>query len=1257
MARSHFIGRTRDTSGNSIPNIGVYVYLADTTTAASVFTEKIGGTAITIAPQITSDAYGLFDFYVDNTVHLSTQLFDLVVDDITYEDVDIFRQTPGPTGDSFFEEDVNGDIQPLDTQNVVPRATGQSSVGTADKRWGDGYFGTVNTTELVLNNVTIEEIDLETLENTDTKIPTSKTVTTALNDYVTKATYDANTILKADSDNTPTALTVAENTIVGRAASGTIDDLTSAQVVDIIELATGDDRLNHNVQRNLQGGTTDEYYHLNQDDYDFTTSRISLFAGVWDEPTLTDNGNGTYTISTGTYALYSESDGSGNIYAYEVAGGTFTPTNNSVNYLVCNYNGGSPITQNITDLSLIDFLTIIPIITIYRIDNVLDYLNWDEEAKALPNKLEKRFIKTERFVRQSGLQLSEVATRRIRIEAGTIWYGGIEINVDTFQTGDVGDTLREWVYNGSIWVPTIVTQYDNDSYQGATGKVAATGMKYLVLWVYKKVSNTDVYGTVAGYVFGTAEYSKLSDAQEATLPSSIPPIFQSFGILIGRIIIQNGAAVATQIDSAFATVYSATPVTDHNSLVGLQGGTTDEYYHLTSAQYSLAENALSATQLSNTVYAGPISGGAMIPTFRSLVSDDIPILSASQIRIEVLSPSTYDDLRDYINTIQSSGRISGMTLSAHTPADGTVDISSGKGIIKITESVWADTRFFDYAGGNVSLTDNSLNYIYAYYDSGTGTVKIGATTDRTTIHEYDQFTIGRCYRKGTDSEDIVASGTNIYNNYRRTHNRLVKKYGFSWASGSALSESDTRKLAVTAGIWYIGNTEIATTAFDSNAADTFTNYYYNGSVWIEQTLQTQLSNIYYNNVASGLVEMTANKWANFWVYLCPDSDVYVLYGQSQYNTLAEAQATTAPASVPNYISANTRLIARITFKKSNTNFTAISNALTYNIPSGVATNHNLLAGLQGGAVDDYYHLTLVELTKLTNIENYADVTDSTNVSAAGAVMKSEESTSGFQFVIDEDTMVSNLDTKVPTQQSVKAYIDGLVPDAIPSSPDTNDVIMWNGLAWVAVPEGTTFLFSIASFSDSQSTPQLIGSGQWKAIGEISFTASYTNGPPTSAYISKSGWSNLTLSSPYTSIVSAEAVNYPSVASYVLFTLNAAKSSESDTETQYVYFYNYIWYGVSTVASGYSEADVEGLANNTISNTKGRSFTVEPITGEYIIYALPTRLGTVTFWVGGFEGGFQSPETVSVTNTSGYTEDYYVYRSTNSGLGSTTVTVV
>jgi hypothetical protein len=89
-------------------------------------------------------------------------------------------------------------------------------------------------------------------------------------------------------------------------------------------------------------------------------------------------------------------------------------------------------------------------------------------------------------------------------------------------------------------------------------------------------------------------------------------------------------------------------------------------------------------------------------------------------------------------------------------------------------------------------------------------------------------------------------------------------------------------------------------------------------------------------------------------------------------------------------------------------------------------------------------LSKTEVLTLLNVEDGADVTDATNVDAAGAVMNADASTAAMSFVIDEDTMVSDLDTKVPTQQSVKAYVDSRVAsslvykgayDASANSPD------------------------------------------------------------------------------------------------------------------------------------------------------------------------------------------------------------------------------
>jgi len=75
------------------------------------------------------------------------------------------------------------------------------------------------------------------------------------------------------------------------------------------------------------------------------------------------------------------------------------------------------------------------------------------------------------------------------------------------------------------------------------------------------------------------------------------------------------------------------------------------------------------------------------------------------------------------------------------------------------------------------------------------------------------------------------------------------------------------------------------------------------------------------------------------------------------------------------------------------------------------------------AESDTNAFTDADHSKLDGIEAGADVTDATNVDAAGAVMNSDTSTAAMSFVVDEDNMDSNSATKVPTQQSVKAYVD------------------------------------------------------------------------------------------------------------------------------------------------------------------------------------------------------------------------------------------
>lgn len=85
-------------------------------------------------------------------------------------------------------------------------------------------------------------------------------------------------------------------------------------------------------------------------------------------------------------------------------------------------------------------------------------------------------------------------------------------------------------------------------------------------------------------------------------------------------------------------------------------------------------------------------------------------------------------------------------------------------------------------------------------------------------------------------------------------------------------------------------------------------------------------------------------------------------------------------------------------------------------------------------------------SKLTAIEAAADVTDATNVDAAGATMNTDASVSANTWVLDEDTMSSDSATKVPTQQSVKKYVDD-------ESTGATGVVVHGATAGTARPAG------------------------------------------------------------------------------------------------------------------------------------------------------------------------------------------------------------
>lgn len=133
-------------------------------------------------------------------------------------------------------------------------------------------------------------------------------------------------------------------------------------------------------------------------------------------------------------------------------------------------------------------------------------------------------------------------------------------------------------------------------------------------------------------------------------------------------------------------------------------------------------------------------------------------------------------------------------------------------------------------------------------------------------------------------------------------------------------------------------------------------------------------------------------------------------------------------------------------------------------------------------------------------------------------------------------------------------------------------------------------------------------------------------------------------------VQGTSMQVTNVSETTSYRLDVSDGNTSAAKTATVTAANQIYYGAA--------ADFSTVTSLTkvLSDNKKRTITVNAGQGQYIIYAYPARLGNVTFFVDSWEGGFEDPVEQSLTNASGYTETYKLYRSTNANLGETTVEI-
>jgi len=274
---------------------------------------------------------------------------------------------------------------------------------------------------------------------------------------------------------------------------------------------------------------------------------IFYSAGLTCEPAYTDNGDNTITIAPCSVVLWdnAEFEGLPRVYSFDTA--TLTLNINATNYIVANYNAGSPELQVITDVSLITESDVVPVFTIYDLGGYLHVLSWDSMAEGLSNKLHQRLVKTNRYAYESGLTVTPTGLN-FQVAAGRVWYGAkvqaLEAVVSTT------DTVLRVAPNGTV---ASITAFNNTNYYSGNTLTTLTNNRYAVNWVYRGVEDQKhVY-----VMLGSGDYT-LTQAIESTPPAA-PALITSHAVLTAKVIIQKSATSVTSIQSAFSTQFTVVP--------------------------------------------------------------------------------------------------------------------------------------------------------------------------------------------------------------------------------------------------------------------------------------------------------------------------------------------------------------------------------------------------------------------------------------------------------------------------------------------------------------------------------------------------------------------------------------------------------------------------------------------------------------------------------------------------------------------------
>lgn len=441
--------------------------------------------------------------------------------------------------------------------------------------------------------------------------------------------------------------------------------------------------------------------------------------------------------------------------------------------------------------------------------------------------------------------------------------------------------------------------------------------------------------------------------------------------------------------------------------------------------------------------------------------------------------TTADDAFDYQ---WSAGVVSGCAVTDN--GNGTVAVSAGEALLRLTSTPSGDlVSMVIPASPTVALTDGAVNYIYADYNAGVPTVQVATST--TAYDCLSKCIIAYVFRSGTDLTIYDQTQQNVDAN-RSTRRRFIDTENQTRVlGGSVIGSASALTVSVTSGAAYRGLKRYDHAAVDTSVSGSFTYWYRNGAGgWTSVVSSTSIDNLQYDNGSGTLATLANNNFGVHWAYIVTASNkstLHIVYGQSSY-TSTTWQTSQAPTALPPHLQIS-MLLGRYVVAKSGTTFTAIQSAFNNSFGGSSVSAHNDLSGIQGGAVNDYYHMTSAQQT--STLSHLTDTANPHSVTAAqvGAYTTAQVDTlltgksdtshthTGVYQPVDGDltaiaslagtsgiltktaTDTWSLDTNTYSTTAHSHTLDGL-SDVTITTPASGNVLSYNGSAWVnSAPAG------------------------------------------------------------------------------------------------------------------------------------------------------------------------------------------------------------